>query len=366
LFFANELQRTFGFDCACLEFCGRCHPVFNKGKILKMRRRSRKSRETSEKQSESEDSDPLTSSGQSESESEGSSQSESESEDSQSESDNESELEEIPEKYKIEFKEVLPYLRRGDLEELYTKKGDKIDLSNHFDCRSTEILITVSKILNKKSPKPMRGDIFKFAFLKKEQQEGYFFWNGRRAILPEKDDTNDDEENEACYIVPAEFKVPTEFSVNYWKDSGFTNFSTRALCYDTIDMKFASEHYGKNGDTIKAVTELGFRKFIAKDILEFLNYNLEEIFTSDNILGAFISVYYDNSHECYVILFYEEEGKKEALAEFFNTGRCCCYDGWEDIVENSITDRKRLQNVIRKVNNKVLNKDRCVYVQYLS
>ena len=130
--------------------------------------------------------------------------SESESEDSENEfADSKiSKISKIPEKYKIQFKEVLPYLKRGDIEELYEKKGDKIDLSNHFDCRSTEILIIVSKILKKRSPK--RGDIFKFVFLRKEEQGGYFFWNGQKAIVPEHLGEENDEE--IHYIVPSIFK----------------------------------------------------------------------------------------------------------------------------------------------------------------
>ena len=106
-------------------------------------------------------------------------------------------------------------------------------------------------------------------------------------------------------------KVPTEFPVNYWRDSGFMGYGTKELCYDTTNLKFSSEHYGKNGDTIKMVMEIGYRKIIAKVILEFRNNNLEEIFTSDNIMESFFSVYYDKIQECCVVMFYLEDKKKK-------------------------------------------------------
>jgi hypothetical protein len=320
-----------------------------------MRRRNRSRTKEEESKSEYSSSQDSGSGGGGGSEGESESEySESESEDSQ----NEYADSKIPEKYKIQFKEVLPYLKRGDFKELYEKKGDKIDLSHHFDCRSTEILIIVSRIIKKRSPK--RGDIFKFAFLRKEEQGGYFFWNGKKAIVPEQIG----EEEEIHYIVPSIFKVPIDFSVNHWNESGFTGFTTKDLCYDTTNLKFSSEHYGKNGDTIKMVIEMGYRKFIAKIIMEFLDNNLEEIFTSDCIMESFFSVYYDKNFDCYIIMFYGEDEKRDVITEFFDTGRCSSNDGWEATAESVISDRKRLQNIIRKVNNKVLRKEKCVYVHY--
>jgi hypothetical protein len=260
-------------------------------------------------------------------------------------------------RHTIEFRDVLPLLHRGGYRELYDAEGDKIDLSNCFDCESQDTLDIVTKIIRKRHPK--RGDIYKFAFLNGEEQGGYFFWDGEKAIPPEK---NEDGE---YFIVPSQFKVPTDFPINHWNESGFTGFTTDDLCYDTSDIKFSMENGGKNSGTITALTEVGFRRFIAKNIMEFLNYKLEEIFTSDLIQGACLEVYYDNAQECHIIMFYGEDEKKDTLAMFLKTGRCRSAEDWEEVAENSISDRKRLQNIIRKINNKIPNRERCVYVQYM-
>lgn len=72
-----------------------------------------------------------------------------------------------------------------------------------------------------------RGDVIQLAFIG-YRSYGKFFYDGTKVIPPTEEDSD-------YYALPEEFTVPTEFSLNYWDDIDFIQYSQHgAFCFDTV------------------------------------------------------------------------------------------------------------------------------------
>ncbi|CAH6418573.1 Hypothetical protein POVN_LOCUS291 [uncultured virus] len=105
-----------------------------------------------------------------------------------------------------------------------------------------------------------RGDCVRMDFIKHNHQ-GVYFYDGKEVIPP---DCNDE-----GWCVPAVFKVPTEFSPNYWRTSAFTSASDGGnLHFDAKGFFDAKEtptfqRLGRIGDAMWFLTQhKGYTFFI--------------------------------------------------------------------------------------------------------
>ncbi|CAH6418752.1 Hypothetical protein POVN_LOCUS473 [uncultured virus] len=89
------------------------------------------------------------------------------------------------------------------------------------------LLTTLLKVRYAKGQAPglKRGDCVRVQFVR-YRQYGIYFYDGTKVILPANEDSD-------YYAVPAEFKVPTEFSITYWDDTGFPGYAKQGdFCFD--------------------------------------------------------------------------------------------------------------------------------------
>ncbi len=92
----------------------------------------------------------------------------------------------------------------------------------------------LQRILVARGADPRRGDAIRMQFVS-YRCYGVYFYDGKQVILPE-DEPSD------YFRVPSEFKVPTEFPIDYWEHTTFTGYShTGDICFDVAIIKDMSE-----------------------------------------------------------------------------------------------------------------------------
>lgn len=95
------------------------------------------------------------------------------------------------------------------------------------DTKTTDTKTTDTKADTKvKYMDVKRGDVIQLAFVG-YRSYGKFFYDGTK-VIPQADEDSD------YYALPKEFTVPSEFSLNYWDDIDFIQYSQHgAFCFDT-------------------------------------------------------------------------------------------------------------------------------------
>ncbi len=161
--------------------------------------------------------------------------------------------------------------------------------------RNENQVVIAEKILTDKKWPIKRGDVIRFKFVD-YRDDGYFFYDGKRVIPPEKID--------GFGSIPSEFKIGAEFSVNYWDKCSkiFRNSTVGGLYYD-----------------VKSAIFVLFKTF--------------------ECLGRRADVYKDKNTEYQIVAIDGADFDK-----FKETGRCC---DWSYLIlysDNSLV-RKLLDNI---------------------
>ncbi|AYV81160.1 MAG: hypothetical protein Harvfovirus19_5 [Harvfovirus sp.] len=127
----------------------------------------------------------------------------------------------------IRWPEMLPYFpqllkndifKMEDLPEDY-QTTDEIDFSHstNFGLSSVVLAQIIDEILTKRNADLVRGDCISLQFVA-YRGYGTYFYSGEKVICAADEDSDYER-------VPTEFKIPTEFSIDYWDDAGFTGYS---------------------------------------------------------------------------------------------------------------------------------------------
>lgn len=113
---------------------------------------------------------------------------------------------------------------------------DEYGLDDHNDI----VIKAIEDEFYAKNIHPARGDVIRPKFAT-TRQLGFYFYDGEKIILPETDGDRD--------AVPSTFKVPYEFPITYWDDTGFMGYRPDELTYDIarasiIEVPGGCEYYG--------------------------------------------------------------------------------------------------------------------------
>lgn len=137
----------------------------------------------------------------------------------------------------VSWNEFKPYLCElveagedmSDVEDLeqYNDDGSINDMSwDNIATTTNELRASIlERILKKRGADLKRGDAIRMQFVN-YRCYGIYFYDGDKVILPADEDSD-------YYHLPHEFKVPTEFSMDYWEDFVFTGYSRVGdYCFD--------------------------------------------------------------------------------------------------------------------------------------
>jgi hypothetical protein len=220
----------------------------------------------------------------------------------------------------VTWKEMLPFideleetdiLDKKDLPEDY-KTTDDLDFSHSTDLglSSPVIASIVERILITRKANLVRGDCIRLQFIA-YRGYGTYFYDGSHVITAEEEDSDYER-------IPSQFKIPTEFPVDYWNDTGFVGY-----CY-TGDYNFDTQLLNQN---------LQFKHLYVNDCLSLMIADIEI-----------------NNVKWYIFTAFESGAEKELTAkqlkfhkklfkQFLKDGKCHdldkldCYTTCEELDE---------------------------------
>jgi len=164
-----------------------------------------------------------------------------------------------------------------------------------------------------------KGDVIKFRFIRGNNY-GYYFYDGEKVIPSEFEG-----DESGRLTIPSIFKVPSDFSINYWDETGFLGFSNLGdLTYDTKNIN------------LELITKLDFSE-------------------NDDDIARF-DIYKDINYNHYIVIYYEVSNDNDKrLNEFIKTGRC-------DTQKYLNTERKESIEYYMNGIAKYINSEKTVYV----
>lgn len=164
---------------------------------------------------------------------------------------------------------------------------------------NTESPVIINAIVSMYGHPPKRGDIIQI------NGHGEYFWNGEKAILSGRPIT----------FIPSEFKIPKEFSIDYWDDClvHFNDSEIGDFCYDTSEIKKPPTKREEISILIEWIPN-----DLVNIIFEYIDTSLKEVFCC----RSSVSIFKDISTDFYIFLEHDEKEKEKSLERFFETGRC--------------------------------------------
>jgi hypothetical protein len=195
-----------------------------------------------------------------------------------------------------------------------------------------------------------RGDVIRLCFIT-DMQYGYYFWDGEKIILPERDEIDgipsfhiEDNYIAELFRVPSVFKIPKEFPLHYWRLSLFVGQSLYGdFSYDTSDIN-RSRTLSEVGDTL---VEMGTIAEISTIIVGYLNFSLEEC--KINCDQSKLRIYKDPGTDFHIIV----EDEKGTMERFLRTGRCFSAFRGEDCLSHCLKFTDNLFRIFDEDNERL-------------
>jgi len=159
----------------------------------------------------------------------------------------------------------------------------------------------VTKIMKEQKTPPKRGDFISLNI----KGWGSYFWDGERSIPP----------GEPTFCIPAEFKIPREFPIDYWDDCRiiFGYSQSGDFCYDTSEIK----HPIRKEEIHDVLIEVGIYSGIAGIVSDYLDFSLKEVYNDPPF-----SIFKDFLTDFHIVMEYNKKEKEKSFGRFLETGRC--------------------------------------------
>lgn len=134
----------------------------------------------------------------------------------------------------ITWNEVKPHLPKLKGVEHLTDQLEKYQDGSYFDASyegfvhvdQTILTQILTEILTARGARVKRGDAVRLQFLA-YRCYGVYFWNGVNVIAAYQEERGD------YRALPEEFKIPSQFQMDYWDDIGFIQWSDDGpFCFD--------------------------------------------------------------------------------------------------------------------------------------